>query len=66
MSKLRIGIGTEADFFADGKRVARSADRGEALVDTYTITFEDPADVVDFLTEECMGEVQFDCPRSLR
>ncbi|MCG5078414.1 hypothetical protein [Paraburkholderia tagetis] len=55
MSKLHLGIGTEADFFASGKRVARCADRGEDLVETRTITFEDPADAVHLLTEARIG-----------
>lgn len=55
MSKLHVGTGTEANFFASGKRVARSVDRGEALVETRTITFENPADAVQLLTEARVG-----------
>ncbi|MFD1561930.1 hypothetical protein ACFSHT_40825 [Paraburkholderia silviterrae] len=55
MSKLHFGPGTEADFFASGKRVARGADRGEALVETRALTFEDPADAVQLLTEARIG-----------
>jgi len=55
MSKLHLGPGTEADFFASGKRLAHDADRGEALAETRTITFEDPADAVQLLTEARIG-----------
>lgn len=55
MSKLHFGPATEADFFASGKRLARSADRGEALVETRKITFEDSADAGHLLTEARIG-----------
>ncbi|PMS38546.1 hypothetical protein B0G57_102128 [Trinickia symbiotica] len=45
MSKTQIGTGTEAEFFARGKRLARQADRGERLVETHIVTFQDPAEV---------------------
>jgi len=55
MTRIRIGTGTEADFFSLGKRIARQADRGEALVETYVVTFEDPADVMQLLTQARIG-----------
>jgi len=45
MTRKKLTLGTEADFFARGKRVARRADRGESLAETHIITFENPADV---------------------
>lgn len=55
MSRTHIGTGTEADFFARGKRVARLADRGEPLTEARIITFEDPADVAQLLTQARIG-----------
>ena len=66
MSKLHLGPGTEADFFASGKRVARGADRGEALVETRTMTFEDPADAAHLLTEARIGVFRAFEAKSLR
>jgi hypothetical protein len=34
MTKTRIETGTEAEFFARGKRLARQADLGETLTET--------------------------------
>ncbi|WP_156992630.1 hypothetical protein [Paraburkholderia oxyphila] len=67
MSKLHFGHGTEADFFASGKRVARNADRGEALVETRALTFEDPADAVHWVAEARVGvfrAIEAHCGRS--
>jgi len=55
MSRTQIGTGTEADFFARGKRLARQADRGERLAETHIVTFEDPAEAVQLLTQARIG-----------
>ncbi|PTB20171.1 MarR family transcriptional regulator [Trinickia symbiotica] len=55
MSKTQIGTGTEAEFFARGKRLARQADRGERLVETRIVTFENPAEVAQLLTQARIG-----------
>ena len=51
MTKLTIKTGTEKDFFARGRRLAKAADRGKALEAVRTISFEDPADVMKLITE---------------
>ena len=51
MTKLIIKTGTEEDFFARGRRLAKAADRGKALEAVRTISFEDPADVMKLITE---------------
>jgi len=55
MTKTQIGTGTEAAFFARGKRLARQADRGEPLAETHIVTFEDPAEAAQLLTQARIG-----------
>ncbi|MEM5426768.1 helix-turn-helix domain-containing protein [Paraburkholderia ferrariae] len=55
MKKLRIGLGTPDDFFAQGKRIARAADRGESIAETFSVEFEDPEDLVQLLTRARLG-----------
>ncbi|MGF6604611.1 putative transcriptional regulator [Paraburkholderia sp. GAS448] len=55
MKKLHVGTGSEVEFFARGKRIARAADRGESIPETHIITFEDPADVAQLLTQARIG-----------
>ncbi|CAG9271580.1 conserved hypothetical protein [Paraburkholderia unamae] len=50
MKKVEVGIGTPEEFFARGKRIARAADRGEAIPGEFRITFEDPEDLARLLT----------------
>jgi len=51
MSDIYVGTGSAADFFARGTRLARAADNKEALPEIHMITFEDPSDVAQLLTE---------------
>ncbi|OYD76154.1 UNVERIFIED_ORG: ArsR family transcriptional regulator [Burkholderia sp. CF145] len=55
MAKLKIGVGTEADFFTSGKRIARQLDSGENIQDSFSITFEDPTDALELLTQARVG-----------
>ena len=50
MPKLTIKTGTEKDFFARGRRLAKAADRGEPIPAERIISFEDPADVMKLIT----------------
>ncbi|MFT0172081.1 helix-turn-helix domain-containing protein [Paraburkholderia mimosarum] len=50
MKKLCIGPGTADDFFAQGRRIARAADRGEPIAETFSVAFEDPEDLLQLLT----------------
>jgi predicted transcriptional regulator len=50
MSELMIKTGTEDDFFRRGRELAQAADRGQALPEESTISFEDPADVVKLIS----------------
>ena len=50
MSKLTIKTGNEEEFFQRGRQLARAADRGQALPEESTISFEDPADVLKLIT----------------
>jgi hypothetical protein len=53
--KTRIETGTEAEFFARGRRLARQADRGEPLIETHIVTFDDPAELAPLLTQARIG-----------
>ena len=50
MKKLHVGLGTAEDFFTQGKRIARAADREELISETFSVTFEDPEDLAQLLT----------------
>ena len=50
MTKLTIKTGTEKDFVARGRRLAKAADRGEPIPAERIISFEDPADVMKLIT----------------
>jgi probable addiction module antidote protein len=56
MAKPKIRAGTEADFFASGKRIAQQIDRGERPQASSLITSEDPArascDATQYLTDD--------------
>jgi predicted transcriptional regulator len=51
MKQLTIKTGTEADFFSRGREIAKTVDRGETLVESHIISFEDPADMMKLITE---------------
>ncbi len=50
MSKLTIKTGTEKDFFARGRQLAKAVDRGQAIPAERIVSFEDPADVIKLIT----------------
>lgn len=50
MKKLVLKTGTEADFFERGRRLARTADRGDLLPEEHIVSFEDPADLLRLLS----------------
>jgi predicted transcriptional regulator len=50
MTKLTIETAPDEDFFQRGRRLARSADRGEKLPDERIVSFEDPGDMMQLVT----------------
>ncbi len=50
MTKLSIKTATEDDFFARGRQLSKTADRGEPLPDERIVSFEDPADLMKLVT----------------
>ncbi len=50
MTKLIIKTGTEKDFFARGRRLAKAADDGKVIAEERIISFEDPADMMKLIT----------------
>lgn len=50
MTKLTIKTGTTEEFFVRGRRLARTADRGEALPDERVVSFEDPAELIKLVS----------------
>lgn len=50
MSRLTITTGSEQEFFAQGRRVARALDRGERVTQERVLRFEDPAEMMRLLS----------------
>ena len=50
MTKVTIKTGTQADFFKRGRALARAIDRGEPAPEESVISFEDPVDLIKFIT----------------
>ena len=50
MTQLSIKTGTEADFFKDGRALARAADQGAPLPESRIISFEDPAELMKLVS----------------
>lgn len=51
MTQITIKTGTTEEFFKRGRELAKKADRAEALPREFTISFEDPADLMRLLAE---------------
>lgn len=51
--KIFVTVKTESrkDFFARGRRVAKMLDKGEKILSSRIISFEDPEDLIEFLTK---------------
>ncbi len=50
MNKIIVKTGTESDFFARGRKLARAADLQHKLPEQKTISFEDPAELMALVT----------------
>lgn len=50
MSKLTIKTDSTENFFVRGKRLAELADQGDAIPKARTVSYEDPADLLNLLT----------------
>ena len=48
---IAVKTGTREEFFARGKHIAKQLDKGGKVTPTRTICFEDPADLIKFLTK---------------
>ncbi len=55
MKRLHLGLGTPEDFFAAGRRIAPTADRGEPIPEICNVTFEDVGEVLALLTRARMA-----------
>ena len=51
MSKTIIRTATESDFFQRGKKIAKRADQGKRLPEERVLSFEEPAEVLNLLTQ---------------
>ena len=58
MKNTVIETGTEAEFFARGRRIAQQADRREQIQEALVVTFEDPAELARLLTAARIGLFQ--------
>lgn len=45
-----VTVGTSADFFRQGREIARKLDRGEKVKPVKIISFEDPEDMLELMT----------------
>lgn len=48
---ITVKTATRDDFFARGKKIAKMLDEGHSLTASRMISFEDPDDLVKFLTK---------------
>ena len=55
---IETGTGSEAEFFARGRRIAQQADLGAPIPEAHIVTFEDPADLARLLTAARIGLFQ--------
>ena len=51
LNDITIKTGTTEDFFKKIKKVMKNLDEGKPIVASYTITFEDPMEMLHFLNE---------------
>jgi predicted transcriptional regulator len=58
-----VRIGTVDEFFADGRRIARAANRGESIPENYSLTFEDPEDLAEWLRQGSLKNLDRPEPR---
>lgn len=56
--RMRISIGTEEEFFARGRKIAKLADQRREIPETFEISFGDPIDAVRLLTPARIGIFQ--------
>ena len=50
MTSVVLKTATEQEFFKRGRDLARRADTGAALAEEHTVSFEDPAELLNLLT----------------
>jgi predicted transcriptional regulator len=53
-SNALVSVGTIDDFFADAHKIMKAIDNGETLTPQTTITFEDPKDMLQFISPKKM------------
>ena len=58
MMKLTIASGNVEDFFRRGRELAGKLDRGEEIPEERLLTFEDPSDILELLTNARMALFQ--------
>jgi len=64
---MLIRVSAEEEFFKSGKRIARLADTGKLSGEEKTVSFEDPADLLQMLTTARLAilRVVLEEPRSI-
>jgi hypothetical protein len=58
-----VRIGAVDAFFANGRRIARAADRGERIPENYSLTSEDPEDLAKWLRQGSLENLDRPEPR---
>lgn len=57
-NNIVVTNGTVDEFFSRVKKLAQQIDRGEILESSHTITFEDPNDMIKFLSPKKMAVIK--------
>jgi predicted transcriptional regulator len=55
---MKVTTGTVEEFFQRTREIARKIDKGERLTPEFTLTFEDPADLMRVLSTERVRIIQ--------
>lgn len=51
-TKTVIKIGTETEFFSNARKVMQKLDKKEPIEDAHIITFDNPVDMMKFITSK--------------
>jgi hypothetical protein len=56
-----IKTGSSGDFMGNVKNIMRAADRGERIKPSHTLTFENPTEMLGFLSKEKIKLISILC-----
>jgi predicted transcriptional regulator len=59
MKRVKISTGSTEQFFRRGRKIAKLADRRKSIPESFSISFEDPADMLALLTPKRVEVLDF-------